>query len=531
MSVSGFNPTQTVAWQALNRMAAGAGQIDIKSLLSKDELRVKNYSIACGGLYLDYSKNLVTDDIVQGLLALVEASPLKQQRQAMFRGDIINASEQRPALHPALRLSVQAVAETGLEALAGDIAIQKQQIFAISEKIRSGRWLGATGKPITQIVNLGIGGSDLGPKLACTALKEFSHPDIHCHFVSNVDGEVIRSTLKKLDPETTLVIIASKSFATQETLLNASMAAAWFADAMALDKPYQSPHFIAITAAPDKALSLGIQAENVLRVWDWVGGRYSLWSAIGLSIAISLGYDNFDALLEGARTMDEHFLAAPLRQNMPVILAMLGIWYSNFLNAESYAVIPYCERLFQLPFYLQQLDMESNGKSVTANGTSIDYATGPIVWGLTGTNSQHSFFQLLHQGTHLIPVDFVGIVEDSLSTPEHHKVLLANMLAQAAALMAGNRADDLPGYRRCSGNRPSNIILLDRLTPRNLGSLLALYEHKIFVQGCIWNINSFDQWGVELGKVLTGNLLDKTGNGNTFDSSTLDLLARLRCSK
>ena len=528
MNVSAFNPTQTSPWQALKKMAAGIEGVAIKSLLDKDPSRVKNYSISCGGVYLDYSKNLVTDDIVAALLALADASPLIQQRQAMFRGDIINNSEQRPVLHSAVRFTDQLRGQADLGTLVEDINAQKQQIFAISEKIRKGHWLGATGKPITQIVNLGIGGSDLGPKLACSALKEFSHPDIDCHFVSNVDGDMIRATLAKLDPETTLVIIASKSFTTQDTLLNASTTATWFSQALGLANPYHSPHFIAVTAAPEKALKLGIQAENVLQIWHWLGGRYSLWSAIGLVIAISVGYDNFTALLEGARAMDEHFLAAPLGQNMPVILALLGIWYGNFLRAQTYALIPYCERLFHLPFYLQQLDMESNGKSVSQNGAAVDYTTGSVVWGLTGTNSQHSFFQLLHQGTHLVPVDFVGVVEDGLSSPEHHRVLLANMLAQAAALMAGNQGDDIPAHRKCSGNHPSNTILLDSLTPRNLGTLLALYEHKVFVQGCIWNINSFDQWGVELGKALAGDLLNDSGNRDAFDSSTLDLLTRVR---
>ena len=523
-----FVITNTGQWPRLESLAAAVRDIDCNQLLGPE--RAANYRLEAAGLYLDYSRNLVTDEVMKALVELAEISPLSTHWEAMFRGEAINTTEERPVLHTALRAAPEDLQADGLGELSGEIEAQLQRIREISERIRAGEWLGVTGKPVRDVVNLGIGGSDLGPKLACEAVKEFAHEDVRCHFISNVDGEPIRSLLSALDPETTLVIVSSKSFTTQETLLNANTAATWFQESfregLGIDNPFASPHFIGITAAPEKAMQSGIPEDQLLLFGDWVGGRYSLWSSIGLTIAITAGYDNFARLLEGARQMDRHFRSAPPARNMPVILALLGLWYTNFLHAESHAVIPYCERLRHLPFYLQQLDMESNGKSVTFSGEQVSQATGPVVWGLTGTDGQHSFFQLLHQGTHLVPVDFIGIGEDELSSPEHHRVLLANMLAQSVALMEGKQSGNLPSWRNYPGNRPSNVLLLDRLTPKSLGALIALYEHKVFVQGSLWNINSFDQWGVELGKELARQLLNDSDNENDGHSE-IDAGAKL----
>lgn len=527
MAMKDFHITQLPGWQTLQTLASTIHNQRISRMLDEDDSRVERYSLHQAGIFLDYSKNLISDEVLATLLQLAESSPLAEYRAAMFAGDTINRSEQRPVLHSALRASKQQLLADGLASLVEPIQQQKQRIKSLSDKIRNGQWLGSTGKPVTDVVNLGIGGSDLGPKMVCEALKEFAHPAIRCHFVSNVDGEVINSILKSLNPETTLVVISSKTFTTQETLLNADTAAAWFKKHLGLNKPYASTHFIGVTATAENAIKLGLPQEHVLEFWDWVGGRYSLWSTIGFAIAVTVGYDHFEALLAGANAMDKHFREAPLEANMPVILALIGLWNSDFLGAESYAVIPYCERLVNLPFYLQQLDMESNGKSITQNDTPVDCKTGPIIWGLTGTNGQHSFFQLLHQGTHLVPVDFIGLAADKLSSPEHHRVLMANMLAQSAALATGRQDDSLPACRQYPGNRPSNMLILDALSPFNLGALIALYEHKVFVQGCLWNINSYDQWGVELGKMLTANLLSPDLDPSTVDSSTLRLVARL----
>jgi glucose-6-phosphate isomerase len=522
-----FSPINTNGWRHLMAEKDRMSSLRVVDLIRDEPRRVEKYSLSHAGIHLDFSKNLVNDRIARALLQLAAESPLAKHREAMFRGQNINLTEDRPVLHTALRALPATLEKDGIGHLSAGIAAQKARIKVISEQIRSGNWLGVTGEPITDVVNLGIGGSDLGPKMVCEALKEFAHPEVRCHFVSNVDGEVIRSTLKTLQPATTLVIVASKTFTTQETLLNARTAASWFQQALGLENPFASPHFIGVTASPENAVKEGLAQDNILEFWGWVGGRYSLWSSIGLAIAISTGYDTFEALLSGARAMDDHFRYQPFRRNMPVILALLGFWYGNVLGAESHAVIPYCERLGQLPFYLQQLDMESNGKSVSLDHKKIGYRTGPIIWGLTGTNGQHSFFQLLHQGTHLVPVDFIGVLRDPMSSPEHHRVLLANMLAQSSALMLGKQAPDLPAYRQYPGNRPSNVMLLDRLDAKTLGALIALYEHKVFVQGVLWHVNSFDQWGVELGKVLASSLLDADSDKSALDASTRALLTRV----
>ena len=528
-----YTPTTTSAWKSLEQQAEKAQHQNISGFFDQNPSRSSQMSVQCGEIFLDYSKNLVSDETWQALLELANQSPLEQHRAAMFSGEKVNTTEGRAVLHGALRAEIgdQRVASAAVES-DQRVTLVKQQLVdveLVSEKIRSGQWLGSTGKAITDVVNIGIGGSDLGPKLACSALQEFAHPDIKLHFISNVDGAEILTTLKKLNPETTLVALASKTFTTHETLLNAKTARNWFAETLGLENAQSTRHFVGLTANRANALAYGIPADQILEFAEWVGGRYSLWSSIGLSIAISIGFEKFVEMLAGAREMDLHFQQAPLAVNMPVIMALLGIWYSNFLDAQSTAVIPYCERLLLLPSYLQQLDMESNGKSTTLNGDSIDYQTGAILWGQTGTNGQHAFFQLLHQGTRMVPVDFIAAAVDNLSNEEHHRVLLGNMLAQASALMCGQDAPDGEPYRYYPGNKPSNTLLLDTLSPKNFGALIALYEHKVFVQGSIWNINSFDQWGVELGKKMANQLLASDNSGQAeLDPSTTALFAHIK---
>ena len=490
-------------------------------LFAADADRVEHYSLSQDGLYLDYSKNLLADDDKRALLNLASAAGLKDRIEAMFNGDKINTTEDRAVLHTALRdIEPSNIKQQGV-AIGGGIKREQDLLEQFTQRVRSADWLGSTGKPIRSIVNIGIGGSDLGPKCVCSALAEFAHPEMDFHFISNVDGACIRSLLKRLNPETTLFIIQSKTFTTQETLLNAQAAINWVGDKLGLEHPQASTHFVAVTAHRTKAEAFGIDQQQIFEFWDWVGGRYSLWSSIGLPIALMVGFARFKQLLDGAAAMDEHFRHAPFDQNMPVLMALLGVWYSNFLGAQSLAVIPYCERLGLLPSYLQQLDMESNGKSTSLDGERVSYATGPIVWGQTGTNGQHAFFQLLHQGTRLVPIDFIATVKDDMSYPDHHRVLLGNMLAQSAALMKGQSIDGDSPHKLYAGNHPSNTLLLDSLSPANLGALIALYEHKVFVQGVIWNINSFDQWGVELGKKMATQLLDQQSATDTqFDAST-----------
>lgn len=524
-----YSPTATPAWKNLeslaNQIISPDNTVTIQSLFDKDKTRAEKYTLQVGELLLDFSKNLVTDDVWQQLLQLAEQSPLTSHRASMFAGEAINRTENRAVLHSALRAHAQDANTPEAKQRAKQVSQQLSVVKDISEQIRNGTWLGSTGKAITDVVNIGIGGSDLGPKMACSALEEFAHKNISLHFISNVDGAQILTTLAKLNPETTLVSIASKTFTTQETMLNAKTAIHWFKDQLGLDEAHKSSHFIGLTANPSAAIEYGIPEHQILEFSDWVGGRYSLWSSIGLSIAISIGFENFEQMLEGARDMDEHFQNAPMDKNMPVILALLGIWYSNFMGLQTTAVIPYCERLGLLPSYLQQLDMESNGKSTDLDGQIVDYETGPIIWGQTGTNGQHAFFQLLHQGTRLVPIDFIGAVSDTLSNPEHHRVLMGNMLAQASALMQGQEAPTGQPFRHYSGNKPSNTLLMDKLSPKNFGALVALYEHKVFVQGSLWNINSFDQWGVELGKKMANELLGDSSKTANFDPSTAALFA------
>lgn len=510
------------AWKTLTTLAESTAGDSIREHFSSDPERLEHYSIDLPGLYLDFSKNRINNDVYKALIDLALVSSLEEKRDAMFHGEPINISEQQPALHTALRNPESKVKINGVP-IFDQITRQLQKMRHCSDSIRSGDWTGNTSKSITDVVNIGTGGSDLGPKMVCEALNEFAETGLNIHFISNVDGSEISKLLATLNAETTLFIVCSKSFTTRETLLNTNAAISWLQRNLDIDSPQGSSHFIAITAMPQAAIEFGIDPENILEFWNWVGGRYSLWSAIGLSISVAIGHDNFEKLLEGAKAMDDHFLSAPLDKSMPVVLALTGIWYNNFLGAESIAIVPYCERLGLLPAFLQQLDMESNGKSTTISGEAVTNTTAPIVWGQAGTNGQHAFFQLLHQGTRLIPIDFIATVKENQGDQYQHEVLLASMFAQAAALMNGEANDNR--HQHYPGNKPSNTLLLDELTPYSLGMLIALYEHKVFVQGVIWDINSFDQWGVELGKRITALLLtDESGRG--LDPSTEELMRR-----
>lgn len=521
---SGPSPTSLPAWHELLNLKESILEQNILELFNKNPARSKKLSIQHNELFLDYSKNLVDDQVMASLLALANQSTLSAHTEAMFAGELVNTTEQRAALHPALRGKAEDNYTLNGMPVHEQVELALSKVSSISDQIRHGKWLGTTGKAMTDIIHLGVGGSELGPRMACQALQAYAHPDIKIHFVSNADGAEILSTLKRLNPETTLIIIASKSFTTEETMLNAQSALNWLEAALDLSHVQSSTHVIGITANRENALAFGIDPSHILEFQEWVGGRYSLWSSIGLSIAICIGYTNFKSMLSGAREMDIHFKTTPFERNMPVILALLGIWYSNFLNAQTIAVIPYCERLTLLPDYLQQLDMESNGKSVSLNDEPLGYSTAPVLWGQTGTDGQHAFFQLLHQGSHLVPIDFIAAVNDPLSNEKHHNFLLNNLLAQASALMIGQGEDGRAPHKIYPGNKPSNILLMNELSPKNFGALVALYEHKVFVQGSIWNINSYDQWGVELGKQMTRKLLsDDNSVIKAFDPSTQQL--------
>jgi glucose-6-phosphate isomerase len=520
----GPSPTSLPAWRELLNLKEPILQQSILELFKNDPARSKKLSIQHNELFLDYSKNLVDDQVMASLLALANQSDLSAHTEAMFAGELVNTTEQRAALHPALRGKAEDNYSLNGMPVHEQIEQALSQVSSISDQIRQGKWFGTTGKAMTDVIHLGVGGSELGPRMACQALQAYAHPDIKIHFVSNADGAEILSTLKGLNPETTLIIIASKSFTTEETMLNAQSALNWLEASLGLSHLQSSTHVIGVTANRENALAFGIAPSQILEFQEWVGGRYSLWSSIGLSIAICIGYTNFESILSGAREMDIHFKTTPFETNIPVILALLGIWYSNFLNAQTVAVIPYCERLTLLPDYLQQLDMESNGKSVSRNDQPLDYSTAPILWGQTGTDGQHAFFQLLHQGSHLVPIDFIAAINDPLSNEKHHNFLLNNLLAQASALMIGQGDEGRAAHKIYPGNKPSNILLMNELSPKNFGALIALYEHKVFVQGSIWNINSYDQWGVELGKQMTRKLLSNdSALIKAFDPSTRQL--------
>lgn len=506
--------TELTAYTALKEHFEKVKNVQMRDLFAKDEHRAEKYTLSLDDFRLDYSKNRITDETMTLLAQLAKQARVEEMRDKMFAGEKINFTEDRAVLHTALRnLSNRPVYVDGKDVMP-QIRTVLEKMRQFSEKVRSGEWKGATGKPITDIVNIGIGGSDLGPVMATEALKKFARRDLKMHFVSNVDGTAITETLEQCSPETTLFLVASKTFTTQETMTNAHTARNWFVKA--LGEKAISQHFVALSTNTEQVEKFGINKENMFEFWSFVGGRYSMWSAIGLSIMISIGYENFMELLRGAFEMDEHFRTAPVEKNMPMIMGLLGVWYHVFFGAETYAVLPYDQYMHRFPAYLQQLDMESNGKSVDKEGCVTPYPTGPVLFGEPGTNGQHSFYQLIHQGTHLIPCDFIAPVFSLNETGEHHEILLANVLAQPEALMLGKGADQLRAegvpealipFKTFAGNRPTNTILMDRITPRNLGRLVALYEHKVFVMGILLNINSFDQWGVELGKALAKNIL------------------------
>ncbi len=523
-----FHLTRSVTWQALQRLHQATAHDRISDYFAADPQRFDKMSLRVGGLFLDYSKHHVSEAVLAKLLELADHSALVQRRAQMFSGDIINVTEDRPVLHTALRNLGEGPLMVDGKDVMPEIQRTREQIRQFSEAVRSGEWRGYSGERIKDVVNIGIGGSDLGPNMACRALLKHRHAELNFHFVSNVDGTHIQKVLKRLDPATTLFIVSTKTFSTQETLLNAKTARRWFLD-NAGEGADVGAHFIAASTNRKAAMEFGIREENVFEFWAWVGGRYSMWSSIGLPIALSIGFDGFMEMLEGAYAMDQHFIEAPNARNMPVLMALIGIWYINFLGAETQAIVPYDQALHQLPAFLQQLDMESNGKSVDIFGHPVNYKTGPIVWGQTGSNGQHAFFQLLHQGTRYVPIDFIASLKPEPGVEEHHFALLTNMLAQANAFMMGSQEGSQLDPYSCPGNRPSSVLLLDELTPRNLGALIALYEHKVFVQGVIWNINSFDQWGVQLGKRIAGEISERIDErSQEFDASTQGLLALVR---
>jgi len=516
----------------------------MRELFELDKDRFSRFSLQFQDILLDYSKNLISSETLSLLLELAKASNVESWRDRMFHGEKINDTEHRAVLHIALRnRSDRAINIDGEDVMpAVHDVIGHMSDFA--GRVRSGEWKGYTGKRIKDVVNVGIGGSDLGPKMVYQALKPYRHAEMKAHFISNIDGAHTEEILGKLDPETTLFVVSSKTFTTQETITNANTARDWFL-AAAKDEAHIAQHFVAVSTNREAVIDFGINPDNMFEFWDWVGGRYSLWSAIGLSIILLVGKEDFIALLEGAHAMDTHFASAPLDANMPVILAMLGVWYNNFFGTETQAILPYDHFLRSLPMYLEQADMESNGKSVDRDGHHVNYNTGPIVWGATGINGQHAFYQLIHQGTKLIPADFIASIQTHSKLKQQHDIMMSNFFAQTEALMRGRtleetceaieasglKVDDvrdrLP-HMVFEGNHPSNTLLLKKLTPYSLGSLIALYEHKIFVQGVVWNLNSYDQWGVELGKQLAKKILDEIESSDTsaaHDSSTTNLIS------
>ncbi|QHT71226.1 glucose-6-phosphate isomerase [Rhodocytophaga rosea] len=541
--LASINPTQTQAWQALSRHFGQIKQEHMLEMFRQDPERFSRFSTQFEDILVDYSKNIITSETKALLLQLADECKLKEAIDKMFTGDVINTSEGRAVLHTALRNRSNAKILVDGKDVMPEVNAVLKQIEIFSERIISGKWKGYTGKPITDIVNIGIGGSDLGPVMVTEALKPYQKPNIKAHFVSNIDGTHIAETLKKVSPETTLFMIASKTFTTQETMTNALSARKWFLDA-AKDEALVAKHFVAISTNEKGVKQFGIAPENMFVFWDWVGGRYSLWSAIGLSIACTIGYERFAQLLEGAHAMDEHFRTAPFETNIPVLLGLIGIWYTNFFDAQTEAILPYDQYMHRFAAYFQQGNMESNGKYVDRTGKEVNYQTGPVIWGEPGTNGQHAFYQLIHQGTKLIPCDFLAPAISHNPLGDHHNILLSNFFAQTEALMKGKtpkevldefkkagkteaEVKDLVAFKVFKGNKPTNSILFTKLTPRTLGSLIAMYEHKIFVQGVIWNILSFDQWGVELGKQLANKILPELHDEypvSSHDASTNGLI-------
>ncbi len=534
--------TTLPAWKALTAHHKKVSKLHLRDLFAKDANRFNKFSLHACDILLDYSKNRITDETMPLLFALAKETKVKQAIEKMFNGEKINTTENRAVLHVALRnRSNRPIMVDGTDVMP-EVNAVLSQMKSFCAVVRSGEWKGFTGRPITDAVNIGIGGSDLGPLMVTEALKPYAG-NLRVHFVSNVDGTHIAETLKTLNPETTMFIIASKTFTTQETLTNAHTAKRWFLE-RAKDEQAVKAHFIALSTNAKEVEKFGIDTKNMFGFWDWVGGRYSLWSAIGLSIALSIGFENFEELLSGAFEMDEHFRTAPFEQNLPVVLALLGVWYNNFFGAQTQAILPYDQYLHRFAAYFQQGDMESNGKRVTKTGEVVDYDTGAILWGEPGTNGQHAFYQLIHQGTKLVPCDFIAPCQTHNPLGEHHEILLSNFFAQTEALMKGKTENEagtelkaqgfkgkeltkLLPHKVFTGNKPTNSLMLPKLTPRTLGALIALYEHKIFVQGVIWNINSFDQWGVELGKQLAKTILPELKTAepiSSHDASTNGLI-------
>lgn len=521
------NPTTTPSWQSLAKHK-NAGELNMKDLFSADKERFKKYSIIHGDILFDFSKNIFNEKTLSLLLELANDCRLKDAITAMFSGEMINKTEKRSVLHTALRnFSGNEVLVDGKDVMP-DIKAVLDQMKVFANKVHSGEWQGYTGKKIKFIVNIGIGGSDLGPVMVTEALKPYWIKGIEPNFVSNVDGTHISEALKKVNPEETLFLIASKTFTTQETMANANTARQWFLEA-AKDESAIAKHFVALSTNEKDVTSFGIAKENMFPFWDWVGGRYSLWSAIGLSIALTIGFDNFEQLLRGAHDADVHFQTTSFEKNIPVVMALLSTWYINFHGAATEAILPYDQYMHRFPAYFQQGNMESNGKHVDRNGDVVQYQTGPVIWGEPGTNGQHAFYQLIHQGTQLIPCDFIAPAISHNPVGNHHQLLLSNFFAQTEALMTGK--DDADPYRDFTGNKPTNSFLVKKITPFTLGQLIAFYEHKIFTQGVVWNIYSFDQFGVELGKVLAKNIqseLTTDAEVTSHDSSTNGLIAQYK---
>ena len=540
------NPTQLKSWKTLENIKKNQS-FDLRKLFKEDPGRAEKFSVSFDDIFFDYSKNLIDENVMKTLFSLAEEAGLKEGIAAMFRGEKINETEKRAVLHTALRdFSDDPVMVDGHN-VKEDIRRVQNRMKTFADKVSNKKWIGFSGKPVTDIVNIGIGGSDLGPVMVTEALKPFWKAGLRVFFVSNIDGTHIAETLKKLNPETTLFLIASKTFTTLETMTNANTAKMWFLDNGGHEKDI-AKHFAALSTNTKAVTEFGIDTENMFEFWDWVGGRYSLWSAIGLSIACVIGYENFEELLKGAYAADIHFKTAPFEKNIPVILGLLGIWYNNFFGAETHAILPYDQYMHRFAAYLQQGDMESNGKSTDRSGKPVDYQTGQIIWGEPGTNGQHAFYQLIHQGTKLIPADFIAPAISHNPVGDHHVKLLANFFAQTEALMNGKTAKEakaelekagkspeevekLLPFKVFSGNRPTNSILIKKITPHTLGALIAIYEHKIFTQGLIWNVFSFDQWGVELGKQLATKILPELKSSEkvtTHDSSTNNLINKFK---
>src|SRR5690554_113741 len=536
--------TELPAWQALESHAREMQNQHMSDLFDEDDLRFAKFSLQSPNILLDYSKNLITEATRNALIELAQACDVESYRDKMFAGERINRTEDRAVLHVALRDRTGEPLEADGEDVRAQVKHELERMRSLVAQVRGGDWRGYTGKPMTDIVSIGIGGSNLGPLMVTEALSGYSDGRLKVHYVSNVDGFQIAQVLRDLDPETTLFVVASKTFTTLETMTNANSAETWFMD-KAKDKSFINRHFIAVSSNRPKAMEFGVAEENIFDMWDWVGGRFSLWSAIGLPIALNLGMEVFEQLLEGAFEMDQHFRTEPLAKNAPVMLALMGVWNNNFLGRKAHALLPYDQCLHRLPAYMQQAEMESNGKSVNWSGGRIDYSSVPLIWGEVGINGQHAFYQCLHQGTQIVPADFIGSVEPALAVDGHHDALMANFFAQSEAMMRGisaqqvreelnakgmspERIEEIVNHKVHEGNRPTNTILMQKVDARSLGSLIALYEHKIFVQGIIWEVYSFDQWGVELGKVLANGILDELAEGaevsSGHDASTRNLI-------